>query len=91
MSRVMRKPIFSIIDQADTNRAVMPQKMARGLKVRMQEEEGLFYLCSENKGADQLHSYCFAYAKSRFSHDASQIIETNDILKALIAEVCTTN
>ena len=29
------------------------------------------YLCSENKGADQLHG--FAYSKSRFSHDAAQL------------------
>ena len=30
------------------------QKMARGLKFRIYEAEGLYYLCSENKGADQL-------------------------------------
>ena len=41
----------------DTNRAVQSQKMARGLKFRIQEEEGLYYLCSENKGADQLRGY----------------------------------
>ena len=31
--------------------------MARGLKFRIYEEEGLYYLCSENKGADQLRGY----------------------------------
>ena len=36
----------------DTNFAVQPQKMARGLKFRN--------LCSENKGADQLPGYCAA-------------------------------
>ena len=42
--------------------------------------EGLYYQCSENKGADQLHSaqlicvFVFAYAKSQFSHDAAHII-----------------
>ena len=41
----------------DTNRAVEPQKMARGSKFRICELEGLYYPCSENKGADQLHSY----------------------------------
>ena len=45
---------------SDTNRAVQPQKMARGLKFLMWEVEGLYYLCGENKGADQLHSYCAA-------------------------------
>ena len=31
--------------------------MARGLKFHIQEGEGLDYLCSENKGADQLRGY----------------------------------
>ena len=31
--------------------------MARGLKFRIQKVEGLYYLCSENKGADQLRGY----------------------------------
>ena len=42
--------------------------------------EGLYYRCSENKGTDQLHGYheadlifVFAYAKSRFSHDAAHM------------------
>ena len=50
------------------------QKMVRGLKF---QEEGFDYLhvCSENKGADQLCcAFIFAYAKSRFSHDAAHII-----------------
>ena len=39
--------------------------------------EGLYYPCSENKGADQLHYYREAdlrlYAKSRFFHDAAHM------------------
>ena len=40
--------------------------------------EGLYHLCSENKGADQLrgHRVCvfvFAYAKSRFSHTMAHL------------------
>ena len=31
--------------------------MATGLKFRIEEVEGLHYLCSENKGADQLHGF----------------------------------
>ena len=42
------------------NRAVQPQKMARSLKFRIMVVEGLYYLYSENKGADQLRSYCAA-------------------------------
>ena len=44
---------------SDTNRALQPLKMARGLKFCVYEEEGLYYLCSENKGTDQLHSHTF--------------------------------
>ena len=40
--------------RSHTNRAVQSQKMARGLKFQIKKEEGLYYLCSENKGADQL-------------------------------------
>ena len=37
-----------------TNWAVQPQKMHRDLKFRIYEVEGLYYLCSKNKGADLL-------------------------------------
>ena len=68
----MRKPVF---------RAVQPQKMARDLKFQFQEEEESYYLCSKNKGADQLRAVTaqlicalvFSYAKFRFSHDSTQI------------------
>ena len=60
MSLVVRKPVFRVSDQVDTNRAVQPQKMAIGWKFWNWKEEGLYYLCSENKGADQLRSYCAA-------------------------------
>ena len=70
--------------RSDTNQAVQPQKMARDLKFLTMEIEGLHYLYSENKGADQLHSYClqlictfvFTYAQSRFSYDAAHIKES---------------
>ena len=46
----------------------------------------MYYLCSENKGADQLCGYAklicafvFAYAKSRFSHDAAHTIAMDGI------------
>ena len=53
----MRKSTFWSSTWSDTNRAVQPQKMARGLKFRISELDGLYYLCSENKGADQLRGY----------------------------------
>ena len=36
------------------NLAVQPQKMVRGLKFQIKEAEGMYYICSENKGSDQL-------------------------------------
>ena len=53
----MRKPTSLFPAWSDTNRAVQQQEMARGLKLRIQKVEGLHYLCSENKGADQLRGY----------------------------------
>ena len=51
--------------------------MARDLKFRILKVEGLYYLCSENKGADQLRGYreadlrlCFRICKTLVSHDA---------------------
>ena len=44
--------------------------------------EGLYYPCSENKGADHgvtaklICVFVFAYAKIRFSHNEAQIIDS---------------
>ena len=54
--------------------------MARGLKFYIKEVEELYYLCSENKGADQLRGYreadlrlCFRiYKKQVFSRRGSR-------------------
>ena len=35
MSFVVRKPVFGVSTRSDTNRAIQPQKMARGLKFRI--------------------------------------------------------
>ena len=62
----MRKPTFWFSTWSNKNQAVQLHKIARGLKFRIQKVEGLYYLCSENKGADQLRSYreadlCFCF------------------------------
>ena len=51
--------------------------MARPLKFRINEVEGLYYSCNENKGADQLRGYCeadprlcFRIWKTRFSQNS---------------------
>ena len=58
-SRFMRKPVFGVSNQVRHKPAAEPQKMARasrGLKFHILKEDGLYYLFSENKGADQLRS-----------------------------------
>ena len=54
----MRKPTMWFPNRSDTNQAVQAQKMTRSLKFWIKEEGRLFYPCSENKGPDQLPSYC---------------------------------
>ena len=54
MSRNMRKPVSGVSTRSDTNRAAQSLNMARGLKFRIKIEEGLYYPCSEIKGAYQL-------------------------------------
>ena len=67
--------------------------MARGLKFRIHEEEGLYYLCSEKKGADQLRGYreadlrlCFRICKKPvFSRCGSYLIVC--IFKSHVSDV----
>ena len=54
--------------RSNTNQAVQAQEMARGLQFGIYEVEGLYYLCSENKGADQPRSYCAADLQLLYSH-----------------------
>ena len=56
----MRKPTIRVPTRLDTNQAVQSQKKVRSLKFRIYEEKELYYPCSENKGTDQLRSYCEA-------------------------------
>ena len=60
MSNLMRKPTMWFLNRSDTNQAVQAQKRARGWKFRIKKVEELYYPCSENKGTDQLRSYCEA-------------------------------
>ena len=58
-------------------------QMARGLKFRIKKVEGLYHLCSENKGADQLRVFVFSYAKRLFSHDAAYLSVKHTMLTLL--------
>ena len=70
--------------RSDTNQVVQSQKMSKDWKFLIKEVDRLHYLCSKNKGGDQLPSnhaadlcLCFAYVKSRFSHDVAHLRRTN--------------
>ena len=56
MSRSARKTVFGVSDQVLHKPTYTSQKQARSLKFWIYEEEEFYYLCSENKGADQLRS-----------------------------------
>ena len=78
----MRENLFSgFSTRCDTNRPVQSQKQARCLKFWHLVEVELYYPSSENKGTDQLCSYCtadlrlcFRICKKFFSYDAAHII-----------------
>ena len=48
------------LTRSDTNWPVQSQKNVRILKFWVEVEEELYYPSRENKGADQLYSYCTA-------------------------------
>ena len=66
--------ISGFLTTPNINPAVQSQKMARSLKFQIfYQVEELYYVSSENKGADQLHGYravdltfVFTYAKTGF-------------------------
>ena len=48
---------LGFLTKSDTNRAVQSLNMARGLKFWIQKVDGFYYMCSQNKGAEQLRGY----------------------------------
>ena len=60
------------LTRSDTNQAIQPQMMARGLKFQIEEVEGLYYLCienkdylcSKNKSTDKPHRFYAFFTKS---------------------------
>ena len=55
MSPNTRKQSSGVLMRTDTTQAVQSQKKARSLNFQIYEEEGLYYLSSENKGVQLLH------------------------------------
>ena len=68
LCRNARKLILGFLTRCDTNQPVKSQRQARDLKYLLEVEQELYYPYSENKGADQLCSYCEAVFASMFSH-----------------------
>ena len=62
MGHDARNPVFVVSDQVPHKPACAAKEYDKKLEIFGLEEEGLYYLCSENKGDDQLHSYCEAFA-----------------------------
>ena len=84
----MRKPTIWFPNRSDTKRVVLVQKMARGWKFFISKVEKLYYPCSKNKGADQIHSYCEAdlhlcfriiYEDCWFSHVAAHMLDKTPV------------
>ena len=66
--------------RSDTHPAAQLLHEERDLKFQIKEVEGLYYPCSENKGADQfrgtaklIYVFVLAYAKIWFSHVVAHI------------------
>ena len=55
MSRVMRKQVFGVSDQVRHKSDKIIKENSQRLEIK--EIEGLYYLFSENKDANQLHGY----------------------------------
>ena len=79
MSCVARKHVFGVSDQVRHKPLCTATEDGCRLEFQMSDEEGLYYLCSENKGSNQLCSYCVADLrlcfricnKSKCSHEAA--------------------
>ena len=77
-------PFSGFPTRPNTNRALQPQKMAGGFKFQIKIGEGFYYLCSENKGADQLSSYhpadhhiCFHICKNTEQESNSKVLDND--------------
>ena len=66
MSVNVGKPL-RILNRSNTNQAVQPLNIGRGMKFYIEEVEVLYYPSSESKGTEQLSSYREADLRLFFS------------------------
>ena len=77
MSRITTKPVLGVSDTNQTVQMVICSELgSRGMVLSMYENKGAVSC----EVIAQLIRAFFAYAKSRFSHDAAQISELKQIL-----------
>ena len=67
----MRSPVFGVVDQIRHKPGSTIIEDGLRLEISDLRSRGLYYICSENKGADQVTAqlicvFVFAYAKSHF-------------------------
>ena len=69
-SLVLRKPVIGILTSSDTNQAIQPQKMARGVEWDLEGRQGLYYiyLYSDYEVVEQLRRYHAADLRLCFVH-----------------------
>ena len=82
----MRKPVFGVSDHVRHKPGCTTTQDGKKLEISYLGSRGIiYYLCSVNKGADQLSGtaklicvFVFAYAKSRFSHNEAHLVFSSD-------------
>ena len=78
MSRVTRKSVFRVSDQARHKQSFTAKEDGLSLEFGVVGNRGIYYLCSENKNnylrtVQVIYAFVFACAKSRFSDDTAYI------------------
>ena len=62
MSRIMTKPVFGVFGKVRHKPCCTVTEDDWMLEMRILDVEGLYYLCSKNRGDDLLHGFGFANA-----------------------------
>ena len=78
MSRITRKPVFRVSDQARHKSSCTAKEDGLRLEFGVIGNRGIYYLCSENKNnylhtAQLIYAFVNVFAKSRFSDDPAYI------------------
>ena len=91
----MRKPVFGVFDQVRHKPGCTIIEDGKRFEISDLGSKGLYYPCSENKGADQLRGYreadlrlCFRICKNPVFSDAAHIIDKYFCLVCLIQMNC---